>query len=103
MKTPRSFLLILSCLLSQPAMAQTDYVSSVSTLPDHPRILLLKGQEVAIKQTIGDDKTWTQLHQTILTGCDAMVELPQLERIKIGRHQPDSYPRRYGIRSYTVL
>ncbi len=70
-------------------MAQTDYVGSVTKLPDHPRILLLKGQEVDIKQTMGGDKTWTQLHQAILTECDAIVELPQVERIKIGRRLLD--------------
>ncbi|MBO0937062.1 heparinase II/III family protein [Fibrella sp. HMF5335] len=83
------FLLLLFCLMVQVAMAQTDYVGSVTKLADHPRILLLKGQEVAIKQTIDGDKTWSQLHQTILAECNTMMELPQLERIKIGRRLLD--------------
>lgn len=82
-------LLLLLCLLTQLALAQTDHLAAFSTLSEHPRILLLKGEEVGIKQTIGANKTWTQLHQTILTECDVMMQLPPVERVKIGRRLLD--------------
>ena len=68
--------------------AQTDHIGSV-TLPDHPRILMLKGEENAIKKTISADATWTKLQQAILTECDNLISVPPVERIQIGRRLLD--------------
>ena len=72
-------------LLARFATAQTDHLALVKTLPDHPRILLLKGEEAAIMRAIGTDKTRAQVQQVILTECDEIVKLPVLERIKTGK------------------
>jgi hypothetical protein len=85
MKTTSTFLLLLTLLLSRLATAQTDHLSAVKNLPSHPRILLLKGEEAAILQAVGTDKTRAQVQQAIQTECDAIVELPVSERIKTGR------------------
>ena len=83
------------------AMAQVDHLSTVSKPPAHPRILLLKGEEESIKRTIGADKTWANLHQAILTECDALLDKAPLERIKIGRRLLDK--SREGLRRVFYL
>ncbi|MBC8155858.1 MAG: heparinase, partial [Bacteroidetes bacterium] len=85
MKTTRFFLFFTAILFSRFATAQTDHLASIKKLPDHPRILLLKGEENAIKRAIGGDKTRAQLQQTILVEADVMLDLPPVERIKTGR------------------
>ncbi|GAB3882132.1 heparinase II/III domain-containing protein [Spirosoma agri] len=87
MKTATFFLhfLALSLLAVFSANAQIDHLATTARLPDHPRILLLKGEEEAIKRTIGADKTWDKLHLAILTESDVLLESAPLERIQIGR------------------
>ncbi|MGV3560258.1 heparinase II/III domain-containing protein [Larkinella arboricola] len=72
-------------LIPSVVRAQVDHIGAQATLPDHPRILLLKGEEDAIKRTIGADKAWAKLHGIILAECDALMEVPPIERIQIGR------------------
>ncbi|MVM29841.1 DUF4962 domain-containing protein [Spirosoma sp. HMF4905] len=83
------------------ALAQVDHLASTNKLPGHPRLLLLKGEEEAIKRTIDADKTWNNLHQAILTECDALLNKPTLERIKIGRRLLDK--SREGLRRVFFL
>lgn len=45
----------------------------------------MKGEETAFNRAVGGDKTHAQVQQAILTECDAMLDLPPVERIKIGR------------------
>ncbi|GAB4026633.1 heparinase II/III domain-containing protein [Spirosoma koreense] len=77
--------LIFLLLCHLPATAQLTSAGSLTKFPDHPRILLLKGEEERIQRTIDSDKTWAQLHRNLLTECDALLEAPVLERIQIGR------------------
>ncbi|MBD2755637.1 heparinase II/III domain-containing protein [Spirosoma validum] len=65
--------------------AQTDHIGNQTKFADHPRILLLKDGEKGIQRTIDSDKTWAQMHQAILTECDALLAVAPLERIQIGR------------------
>ena len=64
---------------------------SVKTITDkqHPRILLLSGEERQIEQSIANSPVWAKMHQTILTECDRMIGLPPIERIQIGRRLLD--------------
>jgi hypothetical protein len=64
---------------------------SVKTITDkqHPRILLLNGEERQIEQSIASNPVWAKMHQTILTECDRMIGLPPIERIQIGRRLLD--------------
>ena len=68
--------------------AQTDHLASL-TPPGHPRILLLQGEENAVKKTIGGDKIWIKMQQATLDESDKMITLPPVERIKIGRRLLD--------------
>ena len=64
---------------------------SVKTITDqqHPRILLLNGEERQIEQSIANSPVWAKMHQTILKECDRMIDLPPIERIQIGRRLLD--------------
>ena len=85
---PKSFfayLLALVLLNLNEAYAQTDHIGSAYKFPDHPRILMLAGEEAVIKNTISKDQTWGNVHQTILAESDQLLSLPPVERIVIGR------------------
>jgi hypothetical protein len=83
-------LALLLLILCTTATAQTDYLgASASKLPGHPRILLLKGEEKAILKTIAADTVWAKLHKAILAESDAIIALPPVERIQIGRRLLD--------------
>ncbi|RRB02708.1 heparinase II/III domain-containing protein [Larkinella rosea] len=84
MKTVLKFLVALLPVFTS-ARAQTDHIGTQVSLPNHPRILLLKGEEDAIKRTVGLDKTWEKMHGIILAECDALMDVPPIERIQIGR------------------
>ncbi|GAB4045697.1 heparinase II/III domain-containing protein [Spirosoma litoris] len=88
-------------LLHFVAIAQVDHLAKANKLPAHPRLLLLKGEEEAIKRTISTDKTWSNLNQAILNECDALLDKPSLERIKIGRRLLDK--SREGLRRIFYL
>jgi hypothetical protein len=60
-----------------------------NSLPAHPRILLLKGEEAQIKKTISSDPVWNTIHQSITKECDRMIDIPPVERIRIGRRLLD--------------
>jgi len=79
---------VLSFFATSFANAQTDFIGS-KKFPDHPRILLLQGEEVTIKKSIAADKTWERMNQAIINESDAMLKLNVSERIKIGRRLLD--------------
>ena len=54
-------------------------VQKISQIP-HPRILLLKGEEKAIKAAISNDSTWRKMHNAILTASDEIIGRPELKR-----------------------
>lgn len=77
-----SFLLFLPLLLH----AQTaQEVSSKELVPDHPRILMLKGEEHALKSKIASEPLLASLHKAILQESDQMLPRPVLTRNQIGR------------------
>ncbi len=65
--------------------AQNEYITEQTRIPDHPRILLLKGEEKALKKNIAKDPFWTSFHQTILNTADVILDEPVNERIVTGR------------------
>src|SRR5665648_203383 len=75
---------------------------SLQTITDkqHPRILLLKGEEGLIAQSIADNPVWKKMHETILKECDSILMLPPIERILSLIHI--SEPTRLGMISYAV-
>jgi len=70
------------------ATAQADFIG-MAKMPAHPRILMLKGEEAAIKKTIAADETWGKLQAAILAESDNLLAQPAVERIKIGRRLLD--------------
>ncbi|WP_018618657.1 heparinase II/III domain-containing protein [Spirosoma luteum] len=95
------FISLFLLLAGFSTLAQVEHVSTTKKLPDHPRLLLLKGEEETIKRTIVADKTWNKLHQAILTESDALIDTAPLERIKIGRRLLDK--SREGLRRLFYL
>lgn len=90
MKLPAILTAIFALLFaSLSVMAQSNYVDAAIKLPVHPRLLLLKGGENAIKQDIAADTTWLKLHQGILSECDALITIAPVQRIQIGRRLLD--------------
>jgi hypothetical protein len=77
-----SFLSVYAC------KAETNENASIKK-GDHPRILLTRGEEKAIKQSIAKDATWKKMNDAIITECDKMIDLPAVERIQIGRRLLD--------------
>ncbi len=59
------------------------------TEKQHPRILLLKGEESLIEESIGKSPVWKKMHESILKECDKIIELPPVEHVKIGRRLLD--------------
>jgi hypothetical protein len=77
-------------LLTGPiACAGADKSTEMLKLPDHPRILLLKGEEAAIRQTIATDEIWKKLDRFIMAECDKIIERLPVERVLIGRRLLD--------------
>ena len=97
----------LLCLLIASTMhvsAQVDHLGPINNLPGHPRILLLKGEEAAIKKTIAADATWDKMQQAIVKESDNIISLPPIQRIQIGRRLLDKSRealRRLFFLSYT--
>lgn len=77
------FLAVVTCSLS--AVGQNSPLTASTKLPGHPRILLLKGEEQTIQNTIKGDPTWANMHQAILDEADLISKTPLLERQMTGR------------------
>lgn len=91
MKKLPSFLywIVLVVFLQIPVFSQLKYLKTNIQVPNHPRIMLLKGEEKGIQKNVANDKNWAKIHQTILTECDKIIGLEPLKRIQIGRRLLD--------------
>ena len=72
-------------LLSSISYAQTDRIGNNFQLPSHPRILLFKGEEAAIRKTTASDPVWGKMQQSIIDESDRLLSLAPLQRIQVGR------------------
>lgn len=79
----------MACLGAFSAFSQLKHLQNNPKLPNHPRILLLKGEEKSIQKNYTSDKNWGQIHGAILAECDKMLGLEPLKRIQIGRRLLD--------------
>ena len=61
----------------------------INKILEHPRLLLLKGEEKAILANIKADKNWARVHKIILSESDKMLALPTLERVQVGKRLLD--------------
>lgn len=66
-----------------------DSENNAGEIKDHPRILLLKGEEQQIKDLIASDPVWDKMHQAIIAECSKIVAKPPVERVLIGRRLLD--------------
>ena len=82
-------MVLLFFLFHNHLSGQLKYLTDVKNMPDHPRILLFKGEEKEIQKSIKADKNWSKIHQIILDESDKMLALPTLDRIQIGRRLLD--------------
>ena len=69
--------------------AEREQGTGSEKLPEHPRLLLLKGEEKNLKKRIGRDSVWTEIHGILLKEADRCLTLPVNERIKTGRRLLD--------------
>ena len=70
---------------------------------EHPRNLLLEGEEKLIHTQIESSETFAKMHQTILDECENILQKEPSERIQIGRRLLDTsseYLRRVFYLSY---
>jgi hypothetical protein len=81
----RFLLVVLVFMSTGPLRAQTEYVTPSTPLPSHPRILLLKGEEKALKKQVNADPYWKEIQADLIREADRIVELPVNQRIKIGK------------------
>ncbi|MFN3378029.1 MAG: heparinase II/III family protein [Runella zeae] len=76
-------------LASTTAIAQLKHLQHLKSVPNHPRIMLLKGEEKGIQKNIQNDPSWAKIHGVIIQECENMLTLAPLERIQIGRRLLD--------------
>lgn len=60
-------------------------ISCQNKTSEHPRILLLEGQEQVVKEQINSNETWTKMHKAILAESENILQEEPQERIQIGR------------------
>lgn len=79
--------LVLSILVfsSQPSIAQTDTIASWTDYPSHPRVLLLAGEEAAIKKKVVADPVWKALQDAIIKEADRLLQKKPVIRVMTGR------------------
>ena len=82
---PFVFLFIISLVVTSTVTAQDRKLPEAFNLPPHPRILLLKEDEAAVRNSIASNPVWKKMHEAILKECGRIEGLPPLERIQIGR------------------
>lgn len=78
---------ILGRLTAQPAPGSGP--ASKAPSPEHPRLLLLKGEEKNLLLQIRKYPQWLALHKLIIDECDQMLGAAPVERIKIGKRLLD--------------
>jgi hypothetical protein len=82
-------LIILQTFSGFSGQAQSSSNVLKSIKQEHPRILLLKEEEKDILSQIKKHPEWNVVHQQILAECDKLLDMPPVERIKIGKRLLD--------------
>ncbi len=77
-----ALLILLLSLFSCEKMNGDEKTKAVS---DHPRILLLEGEEQSIKDQVESSEYWAKMHHAILDESENILELEPQERIQVGR------------------
>ena len=89
MKHLLSFLV--AVLVAGGVMSQNEDFNAYTKLPKHPRLLMLKGEEGALKKSIRRDSYWTALHNDFLKEADKVLTIPvhqkQMEGKRMERYE----------------
>lgn len=75
-------LVVFFLLVTANAMAQIS--SDVKSLPDHPRLLFMKGGEAGVHKMIQKDKGMMKLHNYVIDFANSILTVPCNERVKTG-------------------
>lgn len=84
-----NLVVVLTLILFSTACSEDASALYTGQVPDHPRILLLKGEENQVKANINTEYYWKIVHDMIITECNAIISNPPVERILIGRRLLD--------------
>lgn len=83
---------LFACKTDDPVLPDDNGPPDDHAIPDsgdileiHPRIMLLRGEEDIIRQTIQNNADWRRMHDAIIDESNNIVPLPVLERTMIGR------------------
>ncbi|MDP5120558.1 MAG: hypothetical protein NWQ46_03100, partial [Spirosomaceae bacterium] len=68
----KTLLCVITLLISQLCFSQA-VPDIANALPDHPRLLWLKGEEAAVHENIKTDENWRKIHEAILAEANAMM------------------------------
>ena len=77
--------LFVSVFFYTQIFSQKNYFDEGFKLPSHPRLLLFKGEENALKKTINVDPIWAKMQQAITNESDSLLTVLPIERIQVGR------------------
>lgn len=92
MKSALTLIIILQTLTLAPLSAQPDssrIQAGKAPLQEHPRLLLLKGEEQNLLLQIRKYPQWQAMHRLIIDECDQILSTEPVERIKIGKRLLD--------------
>lgn len=76
---------LLTIMISWNANSQIQAIPGCLPELDHPRLILLAGEEKSIAQNLEKEDKWRKLHQAILPECDAIILEKPIEQVQIGR------------------
>ena len=79
----KTFLLIAFLLLTADVTAQINSIKE--QLPEHPRLIFMKGSEKKVQSLIQKDKRMKKFHNYVIHYSDSILTFPCNERIKIGK------------------
>jgi len=60
-------------------------IATTLVVPDHPRLLLLRGEEDAVRERLAADTTWSKIQRVLLAECDQLLAAPPLRRELVGQ------------------
>ena len=96
-------ILLLMVVLSPSLQAQEKYVPASYTPQEHPRLLLLKGEEAGIKKAVAEEPLKMKVQDAIINEAKNMLTVAPLERKLLGRRLLDKsreFVRRIFYLSY---
>jgi len=67
------------------SVPETESTEVENNKAEHPRLMLLKGEETQIKELIASDAMWKKMHDVIIGECNVIITKPELERVMTGR------------------